>query len=125
MVKNLRILFILLLSIVFSSETVFGEENRSKPFEINNTKRQEHRPRKPAMNKSVSAFYEDGILEIQFLSPEGESHVEILNLNNSVCWEENIDTEYPAAIFIPEEYGTYQIDIITSKGNHYVGYLTF
>ena len=119
---KLKLLGFIIIAI-FYMQTAFGEE-RYKPLEIEVAKQHGHRPRKPQLRKPVMAVYANYSVEIQFEESEGYSWIEVSNMNTGVSFVEEAETDMPIFIYIEEEIGTYQIDIVTEK-NHYVGYLTF
>lgn len=122
MMGKLKLLGFIVITI-FCMQPVFGEE-RYKPLEIEHAKQHGHRPRKPQLRKAVLAVYTDHLIEVQFEKSEGNSRIEVSNPSIGIAFVEEYDTEMPISIYIEEETGTYQIDIITEQ-NHYVGYLTF
>ncbi|MCM1332323.1 MAG: DUF3244 domain-containing protein [Bacteroides sp.] len=127
--KRKAILLFLIIAAIFSvgaSNDVPGKEpGTMRSIEFKKDRRKNDRPRMP-QKKNINAYYVLNNLCIDFIYPEGEADIEISNMNDgSIEQRETVDTNMNISIYIPDEEGTYQIDIITSKGNHYVGYLIF
>lgn len=121
-----KLLKLLLISI-FLSGCVFvnAEEKTHTDIPITRVENdRKHRKRMPE-KRNVIAHYINGCIVLDFMISEDDATVNVRNYNISYEFDESVSTDASVIIPIDEEIGTYQIDIITSKGNHYVGYLTF
>lgn len=118
------LLLLVLISLSVSSNNVFAAEEEDS-IEINVQKQHGHRPRKPQKHGKVEGYYQDNILQIEFLSPEGDVTVTLINDGEIVYEMEDLDSSDLIIIPIIEETGQYKIEITTSVGKRYIGYLNF
>ena len=83
-----------------------------------------HRPRAPQRHSTVECFYQDGIITIEFETAEGDATFTVTD----VVTGDNASTMFNTAMefnyFIGSEPSTYLLEISTSEGNNYEGYLT-
>ncbi len=119
-------IFILLFSWGISNaaqEKTDGEDGELiKVDPKNNTKND--RPRAPQRHSAVECYYQDGVVTIEFENPEGNAVFTVTD----VVTGDNASTTFNTAMefnyFIGSEPSTYLLEISTSAGNDYEGYLT-
>ena len=90
----------------------------------NKDRHKNDRPRAPQRHSTVDCFYQDGVITIEFEIPEGDA---VLTVTDVVTGD-NASTTFNTAMgfnyFIGSEPSTYLLEISTSAGNDYEGYLT-
>lgn len=123
--KGLLLLLAFSVFLITLADNDKSDKNEKTTMSLEFRKRGDRnkRPRMPEKSNIV-AFYQFNEVSVEFLNSEGTACIEIQNPTIGVAFVEEYDTEMPISIYIEEETGTYQIDIVTEQ-NHYVGYLTF
>ncbi len=123
--KGLLLLLAFSVFLITLADNEKSDKNEKTTMSLEFRKRGDRtkRPRMPEKSNIV-AFYQFNEVSVEFLNSEGTASIEIQNPTIGIAFVEEYDTEMPISIYIEEETGTYQIDIITEQ-NHYVGYLTF
>lgn len=114
------ILAILMLLLPLSS---FADNERVKPVELGK-KGSKDRPRMPQRHSSVECYYENGVISIQFETPEGDATFTVTDVVTGDNASTTFNTATEFNYFIGTEPSTYLLEINTSAGNVYEGYLT-
>ena len=117
----MKVIFaILMLLLPLSS---FADNERVKPVELQK-KGSKDRPRAPQRYSPVECYYQDGVITIEFETAEGDATFTVTD----VVTGDNVSTMFNTAMefnyFIGSEPSTYLLEISTSAGNNYEGYLT-
>ena len=127
MLKIVSIVFVLL----FLSEGIVkaapekDEEKKQAIIIVDDSKNTKNdRPRAPQRSSSVECYYQDGIITIEFETTEGDATFTVTD----VVTGDNASTMFNTAMefnyFIGSEPSTYLLEISTSEGNNYEGFLT-
>lgn len=124
-----KILLVTLISIFFFSP-VHGKDNKgdkTQRKEVVLAKREpkyNDRPRAPQRHSSVECYYQNGVISIEFETPEGDATFTVTD----VMTGDNASTTFNTAVefnyYIGTTPSTYLLEISTSAGNAYEGYLT-
>ena len=115
-------IFIILICVLGLISIDAANERRSA---INLSKRDiKYRPLSLVEHLNAQAYYEDGVIYVQFEYPEGDATFTVTD----VVTGDNASTMFNTAMefnyFIGSETSTYFLEISTSEGNNYEGYLT-
>lgn len=76
------------------------------------------RPRQ-VVDCCVEAFYENGVITLNFTEDLGEVSVFVINENTGESWVDSVDAFGCALINISDDYGRYVITISTMIGDYY------
>lgn len=82
------------------------------------------KPRMPARYADIECYYCDGFIYISFDEPEGNASMTIEDVATAEKGIYTFSTLSPYTINIGEVKGTFRLEISTSEGHTYVGYLT-
>lgn len=82
------------------------------------------KPRMPAKAADIECYYCDGIIFVSFEEPEGNATLRVEDLASFDYSVFNFSTSSPLTVNIGEISGTLQLEISTTEGNNYIGYLT-
>ncbi len=119
-----------LMSLLFFLSTccfAYGDKKKDNPPEIfkiypkeETTKNRKRMPRRDC----IESYYQNGVITIEFEIPEGDALFTVTD----VVTGDNASTTFNTAMefnyFIGSESSTYLLEISTSAGNDYEGYLT-
>ena len=67
----------------------------------------------------IEAFYEDGVITLNFTEDLGEATVFVINENTGESWVDSVEAFGYALINISDDYGHYVITISTVIGDYY------
>ncbi len=112
---KIKILLTLFLMLSLGASSTSAEEKKVPIFPNKGTGKD--RPRMPAAHPLPVCIYADGILSINFPSPEGEA--EIVIIHSDFTEEYTVSTEYSAVISTDLYYGD-TVEITTEDGNIYI-----
>ncbi len=120
--------FLVILTLLFSFTTM---EATDTPSERRNIALEKHkrdtgksRPRAPQRYSSVECYYENGMISIQFEIPEGDATFTVTDVVTGDNASTTFNTAVEFSYYIGTEPSTYLLEINTSAGNTYEGYLT-
>lgn len=72
---------------------------------------------------AIEAFYEDGVITLNFTEDLGEATVFVINENTGESWVDSVEAFGCALINISDDYGHYVITISTVIGDYYGEFL--
>ena len=119
---KLRFLIIAILILTGSHWTYADTDDRKNDVELT--------PRNPRPRDNwpgeinLNCTYVDGVLIFKFHVPEGKAKLTVVNLDNGQRHDATFLTFNSYSHYIGDEPGNYRIDLYTSAGGAYFGYLT-
>ena len=115
MKKTLLLLF-LVCGVLFSS----AEEN--KDISIMGYPEFSKSPRTPDYSSDIIAYYQDGVIYLQFIYDMGEVEISVINETTGEMWQQTDDSAFGSAtIATSTNVGNYYITIVTDDGSCYTG----
>ncbi|MBE6318813.1 MAG: DUF3244 domain-containing protein [Bacteroidales bacterium] len=119
--------FIVTLVLLFCS-AFYGASNPGTPngtgdiVEIPIKKDKKTRPRTPDFGSDITAYYQDGVVYLQFSYDMGEVDVTVTNETTGEMWQQTDDSAFgSASIATSASAGSYTISIVTDDGVCYSG----
>ena len=82
------------------------------------------RSRPVERHSTVECYYQDGVITIEFEIPEGDAVFTVTDVMTGDNASTTFNTAMEFNYFIGSEPSTYLLEISTSAGNDYEGYLT-
>ena len=82
------------------------------------------RPKMPQRHSAVECYYQDGVITIEFEIAEGDAVFTVTDVMTGDNASTTFNTAMEFNYFIGSESSTYLLEISTSAGNDYEGYLT-
>ena len=110
-----------------SLNSQFDDSNKKINIKLNGSRNPGQRPGMPPFYQVVTCSYYDGYLDIEFAEWDGECYIYIL-LDNGGTYDMFFDSSeqvFTTYIGYPEMFRQVDIEVTTSKGNEYVGTLSF
>lgn len=103
-----------------SSDIVYADNDKNDvPMENRN-----NRTKDTAIETPPVCYYDSGTLNISFTVPEGKATLTVTHMDSGEKSRETFLTYRPYTTWIGSVAGTYQIEIDTTHGGRYIGYLT-
>ena len=82
-------------------------------------------PRTPDYGSDIMAFYQDGVIYLQFAYNMGEVEITVTNESTVEVWQQTDDSAFgTATIATSTNVGNYYITIVTDDGSSYSGNFT-
>lgn len=117
--KKTVLLFFLVCGILLSS----AEEYKEIPIGQNPTIT--IIPRTPDYGSDIMAYYQDGVIYLQFGYDMGEVEISVFNETTGEMWQQTDDSAFGSATIITStSAGNYYITIVTDDGSCYSGNFT-
>lgn len=126
-ISFMLILFACMTSVINAEEKKDKEQGQSKyhiVFVRTGSDISKDKPRMPAKVSDIECYYCDGIIYVSFEEPEGDATLRIEDIATSDHAVFSFSTSTPFTVNIGEVTGAIQLEISTSEGNNYIGYLT-
>ncbi len=117
-----KITFFTFLSFLILPFLTFAN-NKSETHEIVIIKQnKEKEPRTPNYGSDITAFYQSGMVYLQFMYDMGEVEITVTNETTGEVWQQTDDTTFGSAtIATSTNVGNYYITIVTDDGSCYTG----
>ena len=120
---------LVLLFCVFSLPNYFcmAEETKKEkePIIIGHERDFPNQPRIPNYGSDITAFYQNGVVYLQFAYDMGEVEITVTNESTGEMWQQTNDSVFGAAtIATSTNVGNYYITIVTDDGACYSGSFT-
>lgn len=119
--------FIVTLALMFCS-VFYGVADSTLPngtgdiVEIPIKKDKKTRPRTPEFGNDIMAYYQDGVIYLQFAYDMGEVEITVTNQSTGEQWQQTEDTTFGSALITTStDVGNYYITIVTDDGSCYTG----
>lgn len=110
----------LLLFIVCGSLLSSAEERWEIP--IQDEPKPAGDPRTPYFGSDIMAYYQDGVVYLQFAYDMGEVEISVINETTGEVWQQTEDSAFgSASITTSTSAGDYYITIVTLDGSCYSG----
>ncbi len=124
--KTITITLLILLSALFVNADDKSKEKEPKYLPINLEKGDlpTTRPRAPAMAADIECYYYDGYIHIEFSEAEGDATLRLVDEMTTESASYSFSTLSPFTVYIGVPTDVLRIEVVTSYGNTYVGYLT-
>ena len=114
--KKTFLLFFLMCGILLSS----AEEKWEIP--IQNPPKDPQSQRTPDYGSEITAFYQDGMIYLQFAYDMGEVEITVTNETTGEMWQQTEDTAFGSvSITTSTSAGDYYITIVTDDASCYSG----
>ena len=114
--KKTFLLLFLMCGVLFS----FAEEK--KKFPIKEEPIQTTEPRSPNYGSDITAFYQSGMVYLQFMYDMGEVEITVTNETTGEMWQQTDDSAFgSASIATSTSAGIYYITIVTDDASCYSG----
>ena len=114
--KKIFLLLFLTCGILFS----FAEEKKEIP--IDKVLTHQKAPRTPDYGSDIMAYYQDGVIYLQFAYDMGEVEISVINETTGEMWQQTEDTTFGSALITTStSAGNYYITIVTDDGSSYSG----
>ncbi len=96
-----------------------GSVEQNKPIII---KKASKHPRTPDYGSDIMAYYQDGVVYLQFGFDMGEVEISVINESTGEVWQQTEDTAFgSASITTSTAAGDYFITIVTDDASCYSG----
>ena len=119
--------FIVTLALMFCS-VFYGVADSTLPngtgdiVEIPIKKDKKTRPRTPNFDSDIMAYYQDGVIYLQFAYDMGEVEISVFNETTGEMWQQTDDTTFGSALIATStNVGNYYITIVPDDGSCYTG----
>lgn len=114
-----KVVFLLFFLLPFLSFA----ENKSETHEIVIIKQdKKQQPRTPDFGSDITAYYQDGVVYLQFSYDMGEVDVTVTNETTGEMWQQTEDSAFGSvAIATSATAGSYTVTIVTDDGVCYSG----
>ena len=102
-----------------------AEESKKElvPIIIERTEEKPQRPRTPDFGGDIMAYYQDGVVYLQFTYNMGNVEITVTNESTGEQWQQTEDTAFGSAtIATSTSAGDYSITIVTDDATCYSGY---
>ena len=108
---------------IFNSTTALGEEPaKDLPISIEIRKDPSNLPRTPDYGSDITAFYQSGVVYLQFAYDMGEVEITVTNETTGEMWQQTDDSAFgSASIATSTNVGNYYITIVTDDASCYSG----
>ena len=117
--KKTFLLLFLMCGVLFS----FAEEKKKFPSKEEPIQTTE--PRSPNYGSDILAYYQDGVIYLQFAYDMGEVEISVINETTGEMWQQTEDTTFGSALITTStSAGNYYITIVTDDGSSYSGNFT-
>lgn len=114
--KKIFLLLFLTCGILFS----FAEEKKEIP--IDKVLTHQKAPRTPDYGSDIMAYYQDGVIYLQFGYDMGEVEITVTNETTGEMWQQTDDSAFgSASIATSTSAGNYYITIVTDDASCYSG----
>ena len=114
--KKIFLLLFLMCGVLLSS----AEEKKEIPIEVK--PKPITGPRTPDYGSDIMAYYQDGVIYIQFAYDMGEVEISVINETTGEMWQQTEDTTFGSALITTStSAGNYYITIVTDDGSCYTG----
>lgn len=114
--KKIFLLLFLTCGVLFSS----AEEN--KKLQINPVPEIQPNQRTPDYGSDILAYYQDGVIYLQFAYDMGEVEITVTNQSTGEQWQQTEDTTFGSALITTStSAGNYYITIVTPDDCYYTG----
>lgn len=101
----------------------FAEEKRKFPIKEEPVPTTE--PRTPDYGSDITAFYQSGMVYLQFMYDMGEVEITMTNETTGDVWQQTEDSAFGSAtIATSTSAGDYYITIVTDNGSCFMGYFS-
>lgn len=112
---------LVIITSLFCVFSAFAEEVKKDPTEIPILIDPHNRPRTPDYGSDITAYYQSGVIYLNFGSDMGEVEITVTNENTGEQWSQTDDTAFGAAtITTSTDAGDYSIMIVTATTT-YIG----
>lgn len=118
--------FLIFLSLLFSLPNFISIAEEAKkenlPIVIGRTEDRPNHPRTPDYGSDIMAYYQDGVVYLQFAYDMGEVEISVINETTGEMWQQTEDTTFGSALITTStSVGNYYITIVTDDGTCYSG----
>ncbi len=125
-------IFKLLILLLILPCTIWAEDEKKKELPdkptymvlIQSSEGRKDRPRAPAMAADIECYYYDGYIHIEFSEAEGDATLRLVDEMTTETASYSFSTLSPFTVYIGVPTDVLRIEVVTSYGNTYVGYLT-
>lgn len=117
--KNRLYLILVLLALSLSNIAYASNDKKDVPMERTN-----NRTKDTSIGNLPICHYDNGALHISFAMPEGKATLTVTHLDSGEKNKETFLTYRPYTTWIGSNTGMYQIELDTTHGGKYIGYLT-
>lgn len=118
--------FLIFLSLLFSLPNFISIAEEAKkenlPIVIGRTEDRPNHPRTPDYDSDIMAYYQDGVVYLQFAYDMGEVEITVTNQSTGEQWQQTEDTTFGSALITTStSAGNYYITIVTPDDCYYTG----
>ena len=114
--KKIFLLLFLMCGVLLSS----AEEKKEIPIEVK--PKPITGPRTPDYGSDIMAYYQDGVIYLQFAYDMGEVEITVTNETTGEMWQQTDDSAFgSASIATSTSAGDYYITIVTDDASCYSG----
>lgn len=118
--------FLIFLSLLFSLPNFISIAEEAKkenlPIVIGRTEDRPNHPRTPDYGSDIMAYYQDGVVYLQFAYDMGMVEITVTNESTGEQWQQIDDSAFGAvSIATSTSAGNYYITIVTDDGSCYAG----
>lgn len=97
-------------------------KKEKKPIVVSREEKFPNLPRTPDFGSDIMAYYQDGVVYLQFTYDMGEVEITVTNESTGDVWQQTEDSAFgSASITTSTSAGDYYITIVTLDGSCYSG----
>ena len=124
MIKPILSILTLLCTTV-SGNVQYGGGNTNEPIDIPLLPATPARPRTPDYCSEISAYYQNGVIYLQFSEDIGCMDVQVINLTTGELWSDDACSDSGMeTVSVSSATGSYAITLTTDNGSTYSGEYT-
>ena len=124
MIKSILSIAILLCTTI-SGNVQHGGGNTNEPIDIPLLPATPARPRTPDYCAEISAYYQNGVIYLQFNEDIGCMDVDVVNLSTGELWSDDACSDSGMeTVSVSSATGSYAITLTTDNGSTYFGEYT-
>ena len=117
-------ILVLLLCLFSLPNYIWAEETKKEkvPIIIGQERDFPNQPRTPDYGSDIMAYYQSGMIYLQFDYDMGEVEISVINETTGEMWQQTEDTTFGSALITTStDVGNYYITIVTDDGSCYTG----
>lgn len=108
--------------VMFPNILFADNEQSTLPITLNSSPSDKKQPRTPDYGSDIMAYYQDGVIYLQFGYDMGEVEISVINETTGEVWQQTEDSAFGStSIATSTDAGNYYITIVTDDGACYSG----